>query len=572
MSQKAETSRLNSFWDWFVIVLLAICIGLLVYRVGFKDYRHQALERAEGELDLHINSARSVFEQFRPLPALFANDLAFGGGFDSNELQILVQTQLQSYEIISGAASLTIIGFDGYVISRSNDAEGLEFSADLIARTKDGALGRQLVWRAGEPRFVYGFPVKDKNKNYFAAILVEFDLSKIANDIGNSIYPFILTNNVGSFIMGARGAFEDKNLLQEDVNYPKIAGSQFIDIRQKIDNNTYIFSKSLGPEPLTMKMLVDLRPARRRALSGALVAATIAGLIGGVAKLLRSQEKLSRLLYEDTLNEAERLEAKVDARTKELRAEINERKLAEENLKRTQGELIQAGKMAALGQMSAQLSHEYNQPLAAIRAYAENATAFLKQGRIEEAQKNLSRVSILTERMAKLSEHLTRFSRKSEPELHAVNLAEVIDETLDLMKGRMERRGTIIRKEYENGIWALGGEVRFQHIFLNLFSNALDAVPESRTPKLTVKIEANSGAVLVRIKDNGTGIPEELQSLVFDPFVSSKSGDKETESGLGLGLSIVYNIVQDFGGEIALVKSSPKGSEFLLKLRAAKQV
>lgn len=278
---------------------------------------------------------------------------------------------------------------------------------------------------------------------------------------------------------------------------------------------------------------------------------------------LLDQRERSRLELEGLVSERT---ANLREANRHLEREVRERTQAEDDLRRTQGELVQAGKLAALGQMSAALSHEFNQPLAAIRTYSDNAVAFLDRGRAEQAGENLARISRLTERMARLSKHLTSFARKPRDTTEPVALDAVIAETRALLHARIERAGARIDDRLPPGIAIMGGQTRLQHVFMNLIGNALDATGDRPDPLVILRAEeGDGGTVRVIVEDNGPGIDAGMIADIFDPFFSTKEPGK----GLGLGLSISFNIVRDFGGHLEVENRGGGGARFVVTLRRA---
>jgi len=235
------------------------------------------------------------------------------------------------------------------------------------------------------------------------------------------------------------------------------------------------------------------------------------------------------------------------------------------DLRQAQDDLIQAGKLAALGQMSAALSHEFNQPLAAIRSYAENAIAFLNNEQVEPAEENLGRITRLTERMAELSKLMLNFSRRPRDAILPVDLNDVIDEAMNLLRGRFERSGvTPVLIRPDSPVMVLGGHVRLQHVVMNLLTNAIDALEGSADPRIVISVDIGDPVTVV-VSDNGPGIAPEALGKIFDPFFTTKDVGK----GLGLGLSISYNIVRDFGGALKASNAPEGGARFTLTLRRA---
>ncbi len=269
------------------------------------------------------------------------------------------------------------------------------------------------------------------------------------------------------------------------------------------------------------------------------------------------------------------LERQVRLRTADLMStnlrlaeEISERRRTEDALRTAQAELVQAGKLAALGQMSAGIAHEINQPLTAIRSYADNALKFISRGNNETASRNLGRISELTERMGRITNHLKTFARRPKHDTHPVDITEPLQKVIDLL--RETGRAGLAELDYqavENLPLVTAEENQLEQVFLNILSNAADACRDEECPTVGIAIAEKGNRILVKISDNGPGIlPENLPQL-FDPFFTTKPfGD-----GLGLGLSICYGIMRSFGGTIRAENRPAGGACFTIELRCAQR-
>jgi two-component system C4-dicarboxylate transport sensor histidine kinase DctB len=269
------------------------------------------------------------------------------------------------------------------------------------------------------------------------------------------------------------------------------------------------------------------------------------------------------------------LERKVTRRTEalshsnnNLRVEITRHRQTEATLKSTLEELVQAGKMAALGQMSTGITHELNQPLTALRTLSDNALTLLQRGRIDETKANLRVISDLIERMGKITAQLRRFARKSPPDLRAVPIGLSVSNALFLIEPRLRKEA--VGLEYDKSgapSYVFADANRLEQVLLNLFANALDAMAHSERRQLTVTVQTDADHSTITVGDTGEGISQVAQAHLFEPFFTTKEQGK----GLGLGLAISVGILREFGGTLKGVNRHGGGAEFIITLRTAAQ-
>ena len=273
-------------------------------------------------------------------------------------------------------------------------------------------------------------------------------------------------------------------------------------------------------------------------------------------------EQEQRALLEEKVRERT---ADLDAANTSLRAEVIERRTAEDRLRKSQKELIQAGKLAALGQMSAAISHEINQPLAAIKAFAVNASEFLTRSRLDDAHSNIEKISTTSDRIAEISQHLRNFARQPGDELKTINVNEVIRETIGLVGPQLRTRGAEVEFEPDGDTFALGGKLRLQQVLVNIINNALEAMAQAKSPRIEISTHSTQETATISLRDFGPGFTEEVLEQVFDAFYSTK----EAGVGMGLGMSISQNIINDFGGSISAENHPDGGAVFKVTLRLA---
>ena len=227
---------------------------------------------------------------------------------------------------------------------------------------------------------------------------------------------------------------------------------------------------------------------------------------------------------------------------------------------------MQSAKLAALGQMAAGIGHELNQPLAAIRAHIHSGSTLIARGKSEQALNNLDKIRALTGRMADQISHIRRFARRPDSRLHPVDLAAVVNEALSLLEHRFEEEDVTLSLSLSPDVPKVMAEpVRLEQVVINLVANALDAVAGRPERVVCVTAAPSDDGATLTIADTGAGIAPNDRDAVFDPFFTTKP----VGSGLGLGLSISYNIIKDFGAGIAVEDTGPAGTRFAVSLKGA---
>lgn len=260
------------------------------------------------------------------------------------------------------------------------------------------------------------------------------------------------------------------------------------------------------------------------------------------------------------------LEQRVLTRTADLQHQIEERQRAESALHAAQDKLVQTAKLAMLGQLSASVTHELNQPLAAIRSYAGNAQLLLQRDRTTDVATNLTEITQLVDRMARISAQLKQFARKSSGECVAVSLAVAVDVSLQLWRRELRQSGIqILLDPTMDSIQVLADATRLEQVLVNLIGNAFQALVAAATPKPVIQLNTvlHDGLCRITVSDNGPGIPDHQLSQIFDPFFTTR------QAGLGLGLAISQQIIDSFDGTLVAAAAPQGGAAFSFSLRCA---
>ena len=560
---------------WFVrlvvaatILTLAAILVPLAGRWAEDDARAFLVRSAVETLNVQAETLNGILDKYRLLPPLLAR---------MGEIEALYarlrpadpQTARQQAELIaglSGALDVALIEPDGSLIAsaRGRIADPRGQIAEALDASAQGRLGRaSLVLGDGQRAYAFVFAVK-RGAELLGHIAILVGFESVESTWALSTNPIYLSDTAGRVFLSNRADWRLADASALPPGSPALSSNgetiPYIDIERHL--------------PLLdwrLHVLADERPAQ--AAAGRLIAAlALLVVAAGLALLLRRREQAILRERRDRAI-ALKLERIVRDRTRalslanqSLEAEIVERRATEDKLRKTQSELVHAAKLAGLGQMAAALSHEFNQPLAAIRTYADNADRFLARERPDMVSKNLGSIAKMTDRMAELSKTLLAFARKPGTSVGKVPLGLAVDEAMILVRPRLKKAGISLAIDPAiREIEVMGGRVRLSQVFVNLLNNAVDADGGRGKGHIAIRRgenEPDDGRIAIIVEDDGPGIPPDIARTIFEPFVTTKASGE----GIGIGLSIVSNILADFGGAIRLEETRPGCTRFAIFL------
>ncbi len=337
-------------------------------------------------------------------------------------------------------------------------------------------------------------------------------------------------------------------------------------------------AQPLAGTPWNLTVFSNVEQVDEMSVSRAYIAgiSTILLCFLGVMINQRRRHLSDRLMAREALQKAhDELERKVEERTMDLSAanlklqdEVSERVRAERTLREAQDELIQAGKLAVIGQLSAGIAHELNQPLAALRTLSSNATRYLERGDEATARSNLERIAQLVDRMGLITGQLKAFVRKSSGRFQPVDIRQVVNNAVVLLEERLKTSGAEIRMEFpEAALTALCDANRLEQVFVNLLGNALDAMVDQHAPVIEISASESREMICLSFRDHGPGLSAEAQARLFEPFFTTQ----EAGVGLGLGLAISAGIVSEFGGNLYGINHPEGGAQFTMEIPSAQK-
>ncbi len=565
-----------------LLFLLAVAaFAAVVWRTGYLQALDQAAQRGETDLLLASDRLTGQLQQYQQLAVIMAAhpalDQALAAGKAADVRDVLVATADKT-----GAMDVQLADRQGRVLA---SARGLD-DPDLVRtgyfrRAMTGALGEDHGINPvnGQRSYTFAAPLFAADGRVQGAVMVLADIDLVEAEWRGARPTVFFTDAAGLVFITNRSEllFWQRKAGEVGLTPPAgPAGAFGVDQqgghtiwRERwspyIPSRAMHLARDLPVIGMRAEALVDVEPARR-------IASLQAGLVAAVcltfgALLFLATERRRTLAVANA-----RLESRVAARTRDLseanarlRREVAERSAAEAALKKVQDDLVQAGKLSALGQMSAGISHELNQPLMAIRQYAENGAALLARGKTDVAGQNLTKIGELAHRMARIIRALRAFARQESEPMACVDLVGVVNSALELAETRLAQDGVTVIWQAPPPVHVLGGEVRLGQVVLNLITNAADAMAGRHTRFITLSLRQEGARIALDVADTGPGIvaPEKI----FDPFYTTKAvGASE---GMGLGLSISYGLVQSFGGAIRGRNRPEGGAIFTVELTRA---
>ncbi|APO84085.1 ATP-binding protein [Pseudomonas putida] len=566
------------------LITLLIVLGT-AFSAGWAMHqaKRQAMEadaqRASQQLGLYANALHTLIDRYRALPAVLALDpelIAALRGPVSEAVQDALNRKLERINGAANSSTLELLDRTGLAIAASNwrlpsSYVGSNYGfRPYFKQTRSQGSGRfyAVGVTSGVPGYFLASAVNDEHGRFLGAMVVKLEFPELEREWRQGSDILLVSDARGiTFIANQDGwryrelqplSGADRAELAETRQYDKqpLVPLQHQVLTRFAANST--LSRVQGPEgsaeylweslPLegenwTLHLLRKPQVAadgRNAALGAAAVWLSLVFAALFVSQRLR----LARLRQRSR----EELKRQVEERTRELRT--------------AQEGLVQSAKLAALGQMSAAMAHEINQPLTTQRMQLETLRLLLDHGRHDEARQALEPLEQMLTRMAALTSHLKTFARNSPVGLRErLDLATVVDQALHLLEARIRSEEVEVALYLARPAWVRGDAIRLEQVLINLLRNALDAMADKRYKRLEIRIEPDGELWRLSVLDSGGGIAEADLAKVFDPFFTTKP----VGEGLGLGLAISYGIVHEAGGQLQ-AENLPGGARLSLTL------
>lgn len=593
-----------------LIILLMIALGYVTYLYSEKNAIKALGENGQRQLELHARTVESEINKYNYLPSVLELESNVSDLLNnpSAELRAKVNDYLEGLNRRSRSRAIYVLDTTGRVLATSNwrDADSY-LGEDLSFRAYYQDAIRGLPGRfygigstTGEPGYYLAHGLEEKGKIIGVAVIKvrlealeeRWQRARLEAFVSDENGIIILSSDPARRLKSVRPlTAEIKERLARSLQYYWWPLNELVPLEREsiadgvekltfpantsVDHEHTVVSylaqtRELADTPWHLTLLTPLEDLRREAANQGMLVAVACALVAFLLIAWNERRKVisTRLAAREALEQANNeLERRITDRTADLRAsnerlkgQIRERRQAEETLRQAQDELIQAGKLAAIGQMSTSIAHELNQPLAALRTLSGNTVRFLERGALDTASANLRTINDLVDRMGRITASLRAFARRGEDKGQA-SLSKAVEAALQLLAARLDNASLELHQQIDDIELAID-QTRLEQILVNLIGNALDAMQAQPLPILWLEGDVFEGRYRLRVRDNGHGIDAEARKHLFEPFFTTKPG----EQGLGLGLTLSASLAAAAGGTLNAEDPAEGGTMFVLVL------
>lgn len=561
----------EALWRVRVIIILLIALAVAVVwstnTLLTERFTETTRNQAQVRMTLYSGNLNSELQRASIVPQLLARDPALIGALNSND-HAQTSSRLISYVDEIGIAGLMLLDKEGRAVAASDrnligsqhrshpyffNAIRANKSVFTVYKDENGAI-----------TFSYARKMEFAGSS-IGVIVVEIDLRQFESHWASISDAVFVTDSEGTILLATepswRGLKEEEALARRSVPSAIERAIQTTSdwVALTVDNSLLgdglMRQEARIPfQGWKMASFSTFRSVRQK-VNGVL-ALEIMGfaiLMALTFYLLSRKAQVRSLFFQQESADLRQLNQR-------LQREVAEREKAEKELEVAEQTLAQSSKLAALGEMSAAVSHELNQPLAAMKTYLAGARLLLRRKRPEEAMSSFQRIDDLIERMSAITKQLKSYARKGGDAFAPVDMRDAVNSALSMMEPQLKLRHVEITKTLpREAVFVMGDRVRIEQVIINLFRNALDATKTVTDPHIEILLAAGETATFT-VRDNGAGI-KDLDSL-FEPFYTTKQpGD-----GVGLGLAISSGIVNDLGGRMTARNAQAGGAVFEVKL------
>lgn len=560
----------NPWWLRLAVALIFVLAVVSIWTTNAwltTRFSDSTRVRSELRLALYTGNLLSELQRTAVVPLLLARDPALIGSLNSNDFSS-TSARLMTAQKEIGAASIRLLDASGRTVGSTDRyqlgtnnvlspfyVEALRSSETVFTVTNHGGAGYE---------FAYSRAVIADGKT-LGVIVVGADLSRLERSWAGISDAVAVTDSEGRIILATeprwRGLTMPEALAVRDAPSAIQRAFQVTADWTALPIDAYVQGRAVMQAEARIpfrgwRMTSFTTYASVREQVNAVLALEIMGfaiLLAGTFYVLSRRARSQSVAYM-------RESADLRALNMRLTREIAERERMQKELRVAEQTVQQSSKLAALGEMSAGVSHELNQPLAAMKTYLAGARLLLQRGRAEEALSSFQRIDDLIERMGAITRQLKSYARKGGEAVEPVDLRAAVSSALTMMEPQLRSRTIRVTRNLPRGtVTVLADRIRLEQVIINLLRNAVDAVRDRRDARIEIAVETGAHAYVL-VRDNGPGISD-LENL-FEPFWTTKKPGE----GTGLGLAISSTIVADFGGRLTAHNDNEGGAVFAVEL------
>lgn len=560
----------NPWWLRLAVVLIFAVAVVSIWTTNSwltTRFSENTRVRSELRLALYTGNLLSELQRTAVVPLLLARDPALIGSLNSNDFSA-TSARLMAAQKEIGASSIRLLDASGrtvgstdrYLLGSNNVlspfyVDALRSSDTVFTVTNHGGAGYE---------FAYSRAVVSDGRT-LGVIVVGADLSRLERSWAGISDAVAVTDSEGRIILATeprwRGLTMPEALAVRDAPSAIQRAFQVTADWTATPIDAYVKGRAVMQADARIpfrgwRMTSFTAYASVRDQVNAVLALQIMGfaiLLAGTFYVLSRRARSQSVAY---------MRESADLRALNLRLtrEIAERERMQKELRVAEQTVQQSSKLAALGEMSAGVSHELNQPLAAMKTYLAGARLLLQRGRAEEALSSFQRIDDLIERMGAITRQLKSYARKGGEAVEPVDLRAAVSSALTMMEPQLRNRTIRVTRNLPRGtVMVMADRIRLEQVIINLLRNAVDAVRDKRDARIEITVESGAHAYVL-VRDNGPGISD-LENL-FEPFWTTKKPGE----GTGLGLAISSSIVADFGGRLTAHNEDNGGAVFAVEL------
>lgn len=582
-----------------ICILYLLIIGVIAYSQvvnAVKAQAEQSIQDVASRLEIQLDKYRTL-PRVLVLHPLIRDVLVQPDERNVSEVNALLSAYNQSlssdavYLLSRGGITLAASNWgepDSFI---GNDYGFRPYFQDAIQGSEGSYFALGTV--SGKRGYYFSFPVRSQQQ-IIGALVVKVALSVIESYNADADSPLLVTDDYGAVFFSSYSPWNYSSLvalpepvkaeilrqkqygtgdltqLTKRANLQSLLHDETLTLNYNNVPRTYLMANKTMPQVgwhlIVLTPVFQVYVYVAWILLGAFVLFVLIALLSMIWQRNNIAQRQLAAVNEQLEHRVEQRTAQLQETNNTLVETIEIQRNTEQRLKDTQNELIQAGKLALLGEMSASINHELNQPLTALLTYSETLKLMVSRGRMEGVSDTTEAIIKLIQKMATMVAQYKLFARKSAGKIGPVQVGDIIQASLSILESKISKMNAVITiNQDDNRLQVLAEAVPLEQVLVNLLNNALQAQTSVSVPRVEVSVLVVGNSLQIKVKDWGPGFSEDQLTQIFEPFYTTKG------RGLGLGLTISQRIMLSFDGTIEAKNCDDAGAEFTLSLPMKKE-